>query len=885
MKTRDILATFNRGIIDTLAMARIDVRRVSLSAETQTNWMPRTLGPMSLRPGFEYIGNIGGQGYMLPFAYTKDDTALLELKAGTLRVWDDGDTLVTRASHSSTITNGGFTGSLTGWTDADDSGATSDWITDYLRLTGTGTASARRQQQVTVAVGDQGTEHSLRIVVVRGPAILRVGTTAGADDVFRQAVLRTGTHSIAFTPTSDFWIELSSPLSYPVIIDSCDFDSSGTLSLPTVWSSISDCANVRWQQSGDVIFCACSGYRQQRIERRPNNSWSVVNYETNDGPFLTENTENITLTPTALSGSVTITASRAYFQSEHVGALFRISSKGQRVEEDVTAQDTWSDPIKVTGVGNDRNFIITRTGTWVGTVTLQRSVGDVGAWADVTTYTTNGTVTYDDELDNSVIYYRIGVKTGDYTSGTVELELDYPVGSIDGLVRIIGYTSDTQVLAVVLRNLGGTDPSDVWAEGAWSDLQGWPEAVALWEGRLWWSGIGRNYGSVSDAYASFDPEVIGDSGPINRSAGDIVSNRSNWLMPLRRLIVGTDGSENSVRSTSFDEPVTPSNYNVKAASTKGSAQIPAVISDGRGYFIGRSGQDVFEVEYDVEKYGYGARELTMLAPHLGDGGFSRIAMQENPDRRLHCIKADGTAVVLIRDEAEEVICWITVETDGDIVDATVLPNTQEDRVFYTVKRTVGGTDYYYLEEWALYSECVGGTINKQADSFVSGTQASSATISGLSHLEGETVVCWGNGKDLGTYTVSSGAITASEAVTDYCVGLGYTATFKSAKLAGQTQLGLSLTQRSRINKIGLILQDTHYQGLQYGPDLSNLDELPLVENGSATSSDTVWEQYDEDMITFGGSWDTDNRVCLQAAAPRPCTVLAAVMNVDRKDKD
>ena len=37
MKTRDILATFNRGLIGRMAVARVDVERVRLSAEEQTN--------------------------------------------------------------------------------------------------------------------------------------------------------------------------------------------------------------------------------------------------------------------------------------------------------------------------------------------------------------------------------------------------------------------------------------------------------------------------------------------------------------------------------------------------------------------------------------------------------------------------------------------------------------------------------------------------------------------------------------------------------------------------------------------------------------------------------------------------------------------------------
>jgi hypothetical protein len=47
--------SFNRGLVSPLALARIDLKRLALSADISTNWMPRTLGPMMLRPGLGYV--------------------------------------------------------------------------------------------------------------------------------------------------------------------------------------------------------------------------------------------------------------------------------------------------------------------------------------------------------------------------------------------------------------------------------------------------------------------------------------------------------------------------------------------------------------------------------------------------------------------------------------------------------------------------------------------------------------------------------------------------------------------------------------------------------------------------------------------------------------
>ena len=880
MKTRDILAVFNRGRISRLALARTDVARVALSADVQTNWMPRRLGSMMVRPGLEYIGTCLGDGAMIPFVYSTADTAILELTAAKLRIWLGGTSLLTRASVATAVTNGSFATDLAGWTDADESGAASTWNAGRLQMLGTGTNAAKLQQALSVALADEDVVHALRVTVSRGPLILRIGTTAGADDVFRQAVLREGVHSIAFTPgAATVYVEFSSSLKWPVFVDSCAIEAAGILELPTPWADAATCKLVRWQQNSDVVFCACSGIQQRRIERRDNGSWSVVLFQADDGPFETENTEAITITPSVLTGAITLTASKDVFRAGHAGALLRLASQGQLVESDLAAESTYTNDIRVTGVTEGRVFNITIAGTWAGTLSLQRSISEPGSWVTVATYTGNTTTTYNDELDNSIAYYRLGFEAAAYTSGTAEVALEFSAGSITGTARIVEVTSGTVVSAVVLEDLGGLDATEIWSIGAWSGESGWPDAVAVFEGRLWWSGQGRNYASVPDAFATFDPDTVGDSQPINRRIGEGAVNATNWMLPLQHLIVGTDGGEHSVRSTSFDEPVTPSNYNAKARTTKGSAAVPAAYADGRGYFVGRNGSQVFEALYDPATYGYQASDLTTLVPEIGDPGILWVEVQQTPDFRMHAVRSDGTAAVLVRDAAEDITCWVDVETDGLIEDVVVIPGTAEDRVFYRVARVIGGVTVRYLEKWAREDECRGGQLNKMGDSFKTGSGA----ISGLSHLNGKTVVIWGDGQDRGTAVVASGAV--AQSYTTWMVGLGYEAQYKSAKLAGQTGLGLSITQRTRINKIGLVLADTHAQGLQYGPAFDLLDDLPLMEDGAEVDGDSVWESYDADMIEFPGDWSTDNRLCLVGAAPRPCTVLAAVLNIDRQDAD
>jgi hypothetical protein len=161
-------------------------------------------------------------------------------------------------------------------------------------------------------------------------------------------------------------------------------------------------------------------------------------------------------------------------------------------------------------------------------------------------------------------------------------------------------------------------------------------------------------------------------------------------------------------------------------------------------------------------------------------------------------------------------------------------------------------------------------------------------LGGLSHLEGKEVVVWADGADVGTddstevwtqrYTVGGGQITLAAPVTEAVVGLGYTSRFKSAKLGSATQMGSQLNQQKKIQHIGLILADMHPRGLKFGSSFDYLDDMPLIEDGYEIGTATQ-ATYDQNLIEFPGTWTTDLRVCLQAQAPRPVTVLAFTIDM------
>lgn len=894
-KVNTALLAFNRGEIATHALGRIDVEQLRLAAQTQVNWLPLTLGPMVFRPGLGYLGatKSNAPAKMVPFVFATDDKALIELTASFMRVWVD-DELLTVPSVSTTVTNGDFASSA-GWTLTASAGAFSSIGGGVLALHAKALgSSAFCERAVSVILADRTVEHRLRIVVNRGPVTFQIGSSSGAEDIFSRTNLGTGTHSIAFTPNAaNFYPRLSTLTRTTKSIESMQIEAAGTLELPAPWL-LPDQASLRFAQSGDVIYVACDGFQPRQIERRDNNSWSITLYEQVGGPFSPRSdwSENIQMSVAANVGTATMNSNGNYFDAtKHVGSLIAIDASGQNRAEDVAEENYFIQPIKVSGVNTaDRFFSWTVSGTWVGTLTLQRSiVGPDEGFLEVADETANGTYTNDDSATHANVeaWYRVGFQATEYTSGSATVTVVYNGGGGRGEARVFAVNSTTEAQIDITDIFEDGRFNLNWRPGAWSDDLGWPSCVEFHDGRLFWAGRDNIWGSISDDFPNFDETNVTAAGPINRTFGNGPFATVNWLLSLQRLIAGRDSSCVSIRSSSFDAPLTPTDFTMRDCSSHGSANLAAVKVDSRGIYVDKSGQRVYELLYDAESGDYKVRDLTRLNPNIGDEGFVDIAVQRQSDTRVYFVRGDGDVAALSYDVDDEVGAWWRVEAGGAIANiesVCVLPGELEDNVYFVVNRFINGATKRYLEKMARTDECRGGTINKLADSFIEYSGVSATIISGLSHIEGETVCAWGNGKDLGTYTVAFGAITLSEAVTYAVIGLPYTGRFKSAKLAYGAAMGTPLTQKKKIDHIGLVLADTHYQGLEYGPDFDTMDNLPLVEEGVATPADTIWSEYDVPMAEFAGEWHTDSRLCLRATSPRPATVIALALGITTHDK-
>ena len=85
----------------------------------------------------------------------------------------------------------------------------------------------------------------------------------------------------------------------------------------------------------------------------------------------------------------------------------------RKITTELSGENVFSEPIRLA----KGYFNFSLSGTWSATVTIQRSFDDGNTWHDVEQFTSNGEyVGYEPEEN---VFYRFGVKAGDYTSGTI----------------------------------------------------------------------------------------------------------------------------------------------------------------------------------------------------------------------------------------------------------------------------------------------------------------------------------------------------------------------------------------------------------------------------------------------------------------------------------
>ncbi len=986
------IVDFTGGVFSKRLHGRVNLPNYQNACEEMTNFWPLAQGGMTRRPPLEWFATFEDstkKGHQLPFVFNVEQNYVVLLTTDGFTFYDE-DGLLTIPQVTCTILNGNF--STTGsWSDLSTGTANMTITGGRLWLDSNGGDTAIGQQAVTINNG--ATKHVLSFQVFHGPVNLRIGTTSGAHDLADERNLATGRHYVEFTPPNtnpvyvQFWHEDNAGRA----IDNVEVLSGPDFVLPSPYAAV-DFEAIHYQQIGDVLYLTHNDYWTRRLERRGSRSWSLVYFLPEDGPFNSINTTQTTLTPSATSGEITLTASSNLFTSDDEGVLFALTGAGQTATATATTDDVRTSGIKVTGLSDtERTFRIEITGSGTWTVTLQRSSGNENSYADVTGYswTSPTALNFDDNLDNQTWYYRLVVKPGNYTSGTVTMTLSYTGGSSTGIVRVMWVQSATVAHCEVYDPIPSTGSVVTWKRGAWSPDQGFPVSVSHGYGRLWFGRGTKIWGSKSDDFTSFE-EGTNDDQAIAVTIATPSSEGIRYLAFLSNLIIGTKTAEFIGIPNTSSEPVSPSNFQVLSPTNRGGAELMPVTADGSVLFVDRQKKRLFQFTQNPKAFSdtsYISIDLNELSDDLLWDGIKRIAIQRIPQSRVFVLLESGILMSLLfrRDIGDiGIAAWSRIPTKGGVIeDICVVNRPDRDVVSCIVRRTVNGETQRTIEQlgpeivlpdeelYCLdsavgvtltrpdatatltertasvasatpiglllslttpYTIPAGFTVATDAAAFSSGdvgkriwiaggqytiteyvsteevtcTEVFAATdvdefgeyrtqpagrwgfgsqvttVTGLDHLEGQTVKVYGDMADLGSATVSGGSITVPRACSVVYAGLEVVSRWKSLKLAYGAQKGTALVQPKALKSIGILLNRTGGQ-LTYGPSYS------VLSNVNTRTSDTAWGEpvplfNGEKFEAFDARYESDPRLFYEVRGPAPCTVIGHVLSVDERDR-
>ena len=576
----------------------------------------------------------------------------------------------------------------------------------------------------------------------------------------------------------------------------------------------------------------------------------------NDLQVLNSTTRNISAATKANPVVITTSASHGYSNGDEVF----IDSAGGMTEI------------------NGRNYLVANVTST--TFELTDLFGNNINGTSFTTYTSGGTVNEIYEIASP--YAEADLFDVRFAQSADTMYLVHPSYDIRTLTR----TDHNAWTFATLSITGSPSP-------ALSGSNNRPSVVSFFEQRLVFGNTNNNpqtlFFSKNGDYDNFTVGTNDDDALIYTIASNQV-NAIRFLSATRVLTVGTSGGEYVLTSTN-DGPVTPTTTLIRKYSNYGTAQIEPVQVADVTLFVQRGKRKVREFKFvgDVNTGGYSAPDMTILAEHVTEGGLVQMAYQQEPDSVVWCIREDGTLLGLTYRREEEVVAWHkhviggTFSSGQAVVEsiATLPTDTGEDELFMIVKRTINSVTKRYIEKMKVFDFGDDATTAFFVDSGLSYSGSATTTLSGLYHLEGETLQVLGNGATHPDETVSGGGITLDYSSTKAAVGFGYDSTMQTLRIESGSVDGTSQGKPKRVHGITVRFFET--VGAEVGNDSGEVDRIFFRD--SSMDMDTAVPMFTGDKdIEFPGGFDDDDRVYIKQGQPLPLTVLAFYPRMNTFDK-
>jgi hypothetical protein len=552
--------------------------------------------------------------------------------------------------------------------------------------------------------------------------------------------------------------------------------------------------NISWTQSADTLIVVHPDLAPTRIVRGATDaSWTASTITLDSIPLYafieTVTNPTGTLTPSGVSGKITLTGSASVFHDGRTGTAQAGASTTITLDGSASATDDIYNGSTVTITGGTGSGQVRVISDYVGST----KVATVSvAWATVPDNTST---------------FSVASQVGQYVNAVPQ-----------GRAKIVAVTSATVVNAITEYPFfsGTAIANGSWEleqgyENVWSASRGWPRTATFHEGRLYFGGSKSRpatiWGSKVGIFFEFRAEEFLDDDAVEATLDTNQLNVITDMISGRDFQVFTTGGEFYVPQSSTD-PITPLRFVFKAVSRNGMKPGTRVQAFESGtVFIQRQGEALNEFLFSDAQLTYVTQRISLLSGHLLRTP-TRMALHkatdtDQGDLLLITNGDDGSMAVYSILRSQNVVAPSEFTTDGEFLDVGV----DVTDIYVVTKRVFNSVTRYFVElmDYDLFTDCA----------FI-GASASGAT--GLPHI-GKSLNVITDGVPQSNETVSSGgAVTFDRpSVTNFEVGLPFVVAAKTMPVELKLQTGSRVSFKKRVSQVSAIVYESQHLNINDQP--------------------------------------------------------------------
>lgn len=640
---------------------------------------------------------------------------------------------------------------------------------------------------------------------------------------------------------------------------------------------------LHYLQSADALYLFHAKYPPQKLSRLGALNWTIAPIDFTGGPFADQNetqTNEMTVYP---DGSRAVTNFDLFVPSQ-VGTLLYLESK------DFSAVPPWQPGKQLAAVGANPLGLLRRVDQRVYRCVTDVLVADLPLITGTQTPTHTSGVAWDgDGQPIASVASQAGVQWAFEHPGYAVLKI---TGYIDARNVNVSLQSDWAIPA----DYSSTDFSEStwrWAVSRWSNATGWPDLATFFRNRLVAARSADqaiDFSVVSD-YLNFQSkdfgQVTADMAISATVAADQEYNALSWLLSGDQLLIGGEGGEFMCAEQTVNDVFGPDNIKISKQTDYGSRAIEPISAGGAALYVQKGGEQLMEMQFNISSNKFDSDDKSVPAEHLMVAGLTQTAFQKATASLVWCTRGDGMLLAFAYNPKQDVYAWgqIPIGGAGVAVESILVlpaPTLERYEVWMIVRRTINGLTKRYVE----YMERPFRTGDAQSSAFyvdsgLTYTGAPATMISGLNHLEGQSVNVLADGAVHPNRVVAGGAITLQIPASVAQVGLPCPCRLVTERLDAGATDGTAQGKTKRITKA--VFRFVNSLGGEFGPQDGPYDDILTRSGNDLMDAPPPLLTGDTDRLSFPDGYNPDGVIDYVNDQPLPVTLVSIMPQVVTQD--